>query len=112
MAVYKGAEFTGRVQVDGNVYASCTFEDVILVYAGGDPPSFAGCIFRNWRFEFEGAAGATINFLKSLAPKQSGMSDVLRETFPEIAAAPAARKAEIRPAEPRPATPPPAPTSH
>ncbi len=83
MALYKGKEFEGRVEVDGNSYAACTFVDVVLVYAGGDPPSFAGCLFRNWKFEFTGPAGNTVNFLKSLAPKRSGMSGVIRETFAE-----------------------------
>lgn len=100
MALYKGKEFTGRVVVDGHAYAACTFEDVVLVYTGGDPPSFAGCIFRNWRFAFEGQAGNTVNFLKSLAPKNSGLSDVIRETFPEVLAQP------MRVAEPRVAVPP------
>lgn len=83
MALYKGKEFEGRVEVDGNVYAACIFMDVVLVYSGGEPPSFAGCVFRNWKFEFDGPASNTVNFLKSLAPKRSGMSDLIRQTFPE-----------------------------
>lgn len=89
MALHKAKEFTGRVEVDGNAYVACVFEDVVLVYSGGTPPSFAGCVFRNWKFAFEGPAGNTVNFLKSLAPKQSGLSDVIRETFPEVAQPPA-----------------------
>lgn len=95
MALHKAKEFTGRVEVDGNAYVACTFENVVLVYAGGAPPSFAGCIFREWKFAFEGPAGNTVNFLKSLAPKQSGLSDVIRETFPE------AMPSQARPTKPQ-----------
>lgn len=104
MTIYKGQEFSGRVEIDGNSYVACTFEDVVLVYAGGEPPSFAGCIFREWRFAFEGPAGNTINFLKSMGPKQSGFSDVLRQTFPEVAASGA--PSPTLAAMPRPASPP------
>lgn len=85
MARFEGEEFEGRVVVDGNDYVACTFMNVTLVYSGGAPPSFRGCIFREWSFSFEGPAGNTINFLKSMAPQTSGFSDVIRQTFPELA---------------------------
>lgn len=84
MARFEGEEFEGRVIVDGNDYAACTFLNVVLVYAGGPPPSFRGCIFREWQFAFEGPAANTVRFLKSMALQASGFSEVVRQTFPEL----------------------------
>lgn len=85
MALFEGREFEGRVPVDGHQFVACTFEKVALVYSGGPPPSFRGCIFRDWRFTFEGPAANTVNFLRAMAPKTSGLSDVIRQTFPDLA---------------------------
>ena len=84
MAQFDGQEFEGRVMIDGNDYAACTFMNVVLVYAGGRPPSFRGCIFREWSFAFEGPAANTVQFLKSMAAPASGFSGVVRKTFPEL----------------------------
>jgi hypothetical protein len=85
MARFEGQEFEGRVPVDGHEFVACTFMNAVLVYSGGDPPSFRGCILREWRFAFEGPAGNTVNFLRSMAPPTSGFSDVVRQTFPDLA---------------------------
>ena len=47
---YVGQTFTGSISVDGNRYINCTFEECVIVYGGGAPPSFSGCHFKNSRW--------------------------------------------------------------
>ncbi len=73
--------FTGDVELDGNEFENCDFDGALLIYRGGPPPSLSGCGFRDFRFNFDGAAANTVRFLQAMAAPNSGMQIVVRDTF-------------------------------
>lgn len=79
---YAGERFTGEVLLDGGVFERCTFVKASLRYAGGAPPVLQDCVFESVSFEFVGAAGRTLTFLKAISSPRSGLSDVFKASFP------------------------------
>ncbi|MCH9053057.1 MAG: hypothetical protein IIA72_18680 [Proteobacteria bacterium] len=81
---YRDDTFTGEVELDGNEFDNCKFSGASLIYRGGTPPSLNGCHFTNIRFEFQGAAANTVAFLQAMAAPNSGLQNVVRDTFPGL----------------------------
>ncbi|MGZ3375530.1 MAG: hypothetical protein ACXU8S_02930 [Phenylobacterium sp.] len=77
-------ELTGRVLLDGGTFDHCRFHKAALIYIGGTPPNLVSCSFRDVSFEFSGAAGRTVAFLKGMAAPSSGLSSVFKATFPKL----------------------------
>ena len=76
---------TGRVLLDDSRFLRCRFESAILVYTGqGAPPHIEACSFVECRFEFEGAADRTLSFLRAMARPGSGLSGIVRRSFPAL----------------------------
>ena len=55
-----------RVELDGNEFVSCVFNDCEMVYAGGQPPVLDSCSFANPKFTFTGAASNTLSFIRAM----------------------------------------------
>jgi hypothetical protein len=77
-------ELTGRVLLDGGTFERCRFRKASLVYIGGAAPTLVSCSFHEVSFEFSGAAGRTVAFLKAMAAPKSGLSSVFKATFPSL----------------------------
>jgi hypothetical protein len=52
------------VALDGEAFENCEFRECRLVYAGGEPPSFAECRFDACEWRQEEAAARTLAYLK------------------------------------------------
>ena len=78
--------FTGEVELDGDEFYNCTFSGALLIYLGGPPPSLSGCSFTDVKFEFRGAAANTVAFIQTMAAPNSGLQEVVRDTFPALTA--------------------------
>ncbi len=70
------------VEMDGHEYFDCTFHNCKLIYRGGTPPSMAGCNVHDSRFDFKGAAAATIVFMNAMY--NGGFKAVIDEMFDNI----------------------------
>jgi hypothetical protein len=77
---YDGTE----LHVDGNRYEECRLSNCVLVYSGGTPPTFLRCNITGCTLTFNGKAGHTVNFLKSMAAPHSGMQEFVASAIPEI----------------------------
>lgn len=55
-----------RVSADGIRFVNCAFSGTIIVYSGGEVPVFHNCQLSGVSFDFGGAAGNTLQFLKVL----------------------------------------------
>ena len=86
LTIYEKEKFSGvDVDLDGNEYNNCTFLNCTLVFRGTKGSSLSNNNFTgSTRFRFDGAAGSTLNFLKAMAHPSSGLSDVVRKSFPEF----------------------------
>lgn len=54
------------ILVDGKQYKNCVFQDVTLIYEGGQLPTFVNCQFRGVDMQFAQAAANTLKFLSGL----------------------------------------------
>lgn len=67
MASYERQRFTNQeIQVDGNAFSACEFDNCVLVFEGGAVPSFTNCTFRNIKIQLVGAAAKTTSYLSNL----------------------------------------------
>lgn len=80
---YRNETFRGdRLKLDGNGYHGCQFIDCTLVYCGGESPKLMECLFQSSRWEFDGAAAATVNFMRGLYHGAGeGGKRLIEETF-------------------------------
>lgn len=83
---YENETFTNEVELDGNEFIGCVFENCTVVYSGGKQPLITRCSFNNFTFEFRGCADNTVTFLRSMASPSSGLQSIVRETFPGLSA--------------------------
>lgn len=74
------------VSLDGQVFSDCEFLNSRLIYAGGEPPVFEHCRFRDCDWRFEGPAGRTLAHLKTLWAAGEKMS--VQAAIKEITGAP------------------------
>ena len=75
------------IEIDGNSYTNCTFEECTLEYSGGVVPSFQDCVLVKTEFLFSHQAGNTLHFLRHMyhggfAPIVDFMIADLKETPP------------------------------
>lgn len=84
MAEVRDQTLSGDLDIDGQIYIGCTFQDARLVYEGGVPPGFDNCRFHDSNFVFQGAAGHTLNFLRAMAPRATNMREVVLGLIPEL----------------------------
>lgn len=54
------------VKVDGNEYQNCVFTESRVVFTGGIPPRFTGCVFDRCQWVFDEAAENTIQYFAAL----------------------------------------------
>lgn len=84
MVETKDQTLTGSVALDGNVFRNIDFRDCQLIYEGGTPPQFDNCRFETASFTFQGPAGATLAFLRAMAPATTNMRPVVLGLIPEL----------------------------
>ena len=78
MGIFIGKTFAGGViELDGSRFEECVFDQCMLRYAARAPVQLVNCRFISCSWNFEGAAGLTIDFLRALG--QGGGVDVLAE---------------------------------
>ena len=73
-------------QLDGNEFVDCDFDNVRLVYNGGEPPVFERCRFTSIRIMFDGPAWQTLIFLQAMAQRGSGLEPIFASMFPMVGA--------------------------
>jgi len=67
MAKYEDGTFEDtRVDLDGNQFTNCSFRGCTLVYSGGTDVGIVGCNFVDCTWELDGAAAATVAFLRGI----------------------------------------------
>ena len=69
------------VHLDAGRFVDCAFVQATLIYSGGKPPNIVDCSFKDVRFRFDGPAGATVAFLVAMARPDSGLQQIVRNTF-------------------------------
>jgi hypothetical protein len=82
MAVRSSHFQDAPVLLDGNEYTDCEFRKCVLIFKAEAPFALNGCRLTECRFDFQGAAGVTIAFLKKLF--HSGGRDVVEEIIRTI----------------------------
>jgi hypothetical protein len=76
------------VVLDGNEFQNCTFQNCRLIFKGEQPTKLSGnSISGDSRFVLAGAAQLTMNFLQQMAKPESGLSEVVKGSFPQLFAA-------------------------
>lgn len=55
-----------EVELGGNKFLSCTFEDCRLIYDGSPGVRIQDCTFEGTRLELVGEAGNTLSFLQNI----------------------------------------------
>lgn len=67
MSVHINSVFRGgQIPIDGEHFEHCTFENCVLVYAGGQLPTMSSCTFVDCNWHFDGPSARTCAFLASL----------------------------------------------
>ena len=72
--------FTAPVDVDGNRFINCRFDNVQLRYGGGTLPRFDDCEFVNVGWYFHDAALRTIQLLQ-VQNQDGGAQEMLDDLF-------------------------------
>ena len=65
--------FESRVRVDGTKYEGAEFVRCVLVYSGGELPTFVNCRFEECKFTLDGAALRTAQYIQVLAEPGGGV---------------------------------------
>jgi hypothetical protein len=80
---HQGKTFTKtKVELDGQQFFNCTFEQCVMSYGGGGPPTLHGCTFGGCRWVFIDAADRTLQFMQAMY--SGGFQDVVEPTFDAI----------------------------
>ena len=61
-----------EIETDGNGFADCTFNEVALVYQGGEHPRFDRCNFHSCGWMFRGPALRSVQFLQQVNASPGG----------------------------------------
>ena len=70
---YEGQQLSGLVELDGNRFVRCRFNDATLVYRGGPAPILTDCCFDPAQIQFQDAAANTVSLLSAMARPESGL---------------------------------------
>lgn len=70
---YERQELSGLVELDGNIFVRCGFQDATLVYRGGPAPILTDCRFDPAQIQFQDAAANTVNLLAAMARPETGL---------------------------------------
>lgn len=73
-----------RVDLHGNAFHNCTFEDCELVFDGDRPPTFKDNRFIDSVFLFTGAATRTLYLLSNIYHAGAGGKEVIERAFADI----------------------------
>ena len=85
MADFSDQTLTGPVLLDGNTFTRIRFKDATLTFTGiGRAPKITDCSMTDCRFAFSGAAGETVNFLRSMCVPGSKMREIVLTAIPEL----------------------------
>ncbi len=80
----KNKDFTGKtVDLDGNSYEDCKFNNAKLTYSGGEPPELIRCDCSGATIGFRGAAERTAMFMRAMA-QDPALSGYIRHVFAEV----------------------------
>ena len=67
MKSHKSTRFEKQlVELDANEYHDCNFIECMMIYAGITRVVVTGCKFVDCQWQFDGAAGNTLDFLKAM----------------------------------------------
>ena len=83
---YKNRTFENKlIQLDGNQYINCTFQDCTLQYGGFGDVKLEGCQFNKCSWSFTDAAARTVQFMSALYyGAGEGGKDLIEKTFENI----------------------------
>lgn len=70
------------IELDGNEYDDCRFENCHLIYRATAPMTLANCSFFGFTFALEDAAANTLNFLTALY--HGGFQSTIEQTFNNV----------------------------
>jgi hypothetical protein len=85
MTQYSDENFEGaQVELDGNQYVRCNFNNCTMVYRGGEIPVLQHCNFKGENWRFEDAAERTLILLQNFSRAGSGFEALVRGCFPEL----------------------------
>ena len=73
-----------RVELHGQSYRDCTFDECELVFDGDRPPTLTNNKFIDSVFVFTGAATRTLYLLSNIYHAGGGGREVIENTFSEI----------------------------
>lgn len=80
---YLGTKFRNEtVELDGNEYDGCRFENCHLIYRGTAPMTLTNCSFLGFTIALEDAAAHTLDFLTALY--HGGFQSNIEQTFNNI----------------------------
>jgi hypothetical protein len=83
--IYQNESFQNeRIELSGNAYHGCRFENCELVYRGDRSPTFQDNEFIDSVFVFTDAAIRTIYFLSNMYHAGAGGREVVDNTFEDI----------------------------
>lgn len=71
-----------RIHLDGGSFTDCRFEGCTIIYAGMLGVQLVNPQFQGCRWEFQGAARETVNFMGALY--RAGAADLIEATFQQI----------------------------
>jgi hypothetical protein len=80
---FQGKTFCNEtIELDGNEYDGCRFENCQLIYRASAPMILTNCSFLGFTITLEGAAANTLDFLTALY--HGGFQPALEQTFHNI----------------------------
>jgi hypothetical protein len=80
------------VRICGKMFRDCKFEGTTLIFDGSAPATFASCDTPQFRFQFEGAALNTIEFLRALHGGGPGARQFVESVIATISNEPSSKK--------------------
>ena len=83
-SILKSTFQSTTVQLDDTYFEACVFNDCVLVYTGGRPPSLIRVSIHNCTWRFDEAAGNTLAFLVALTGDNAGSTRFVLETLLRI----------------------------
>ncbi len=91
---YEGQTLSGAVELDGNSFIDCRFQDATLIYRGGVAPRLINCSFDPAQMEFQDAAANTVRLLGAMSRPESGLRYLAARMFWQILGADGAMPAD------------------